>query len=440
MSHIGGGPENFDTVIALFEAGRSGDAEAMCRRLLAKTPDDISLMNMLGVIAARENRFSEAAVQFRRVAEKFPDDPGVVSNLAQALLECGEHEESVTYFRRAAPDGGRNLRIFRNSDLEFENPNSDVAPIHRLDDIVLDTGYWVALDGDNMYARDLSNLNMTNSPTVKGRITADHEYAAMAVPDIAMTVETPCLFVGGDANYAHWLYRYLMRLAALDDRTELADLPIMVGEDIRPYQTDALALTGFGKNDLITVPRNSAVRCRRIHVPICLWSTQDRMKYGLNWLRDRVLENVGKTAALPNRRIFVSRRDAPSRYMTNEDEAIDALSPIGIERVELSGLSFTEQVKLFAESELVVAPHGAGLANMIFAPRTCGVVELVSGPIAHMSDIRIIQQTLGQTGTVIPCTAFEIYPGATNPMVQHDFHTNPAQIVTAANDLLARNL
>lgn len=161
------------------------------------------------------------------------------------------------------------------------------------------------------------------------------------------------------------------------------------------------------------------------------------MEHGINWLRDRVLRNLGKSVNSPSRRIFVSRRDAPSRHMTNEDEAIDALSHYGIERVELSGLGFADQVALFAECELVVAPHGAGLTNLIFAPATCRVVELVSDPIAHMGDIRVIQRILGQKGTVVPCTAYELDPGATNPMVQHNFHTDPRAIVAAVDTLLA---
>lgn len=265
-----GGPENFDAVIALFEAGRTNEAAEMCRRLLVHAPGDLSLMNMLGVIAAQEGRFGEAAEQFRNVARQAPDDPGVVTNLAQALLECGDHAEALAQFRRAAPDGGGNMRLFRSSDLGPANADTEKPAVYTLNDVTMDTGYWAALDGDRMYARDLSNINMLNSPTIKGRITANLDYAVLAVPEIAETVDTPCLFVGGDANYSHWLYRYLMRLAALDDRPEIASLPLLMGDDMRPYRSDALALSGFGANEIVTVPRNSAVRCRLIHVPVCL--------------------------------------------------------------------------------------------------------------------------------------------------------------------------
>lgn len=437
MTQRGGSPDDFDTVIGLFEAGQTAAAAAMCNRLLTRTPGDISLTNMLGVIAAKESRFRDAADRFRDVAKLAPNDAGVITNLAQALLECGDHAEALTLFKRAGGNNATGMRLFRNSDLDPGGATADTPYIHRLNDVTLETGYWAILDGDRMYARDTSNLNMINSPAIKGRITADRAYAVLAVPDIAETIDTPCLFLGGDGNYAHWLYRYLMRLAALDERPDLASLPLLVGEDVKPYQRDSLALLGYGDNSLIAVPRNSAIQCRDIQVPICLWSTPDRVSHGIQWLRRRILENVGTPPGQPARRIFISRRDAPSRHMTNEDEVVDALEPLGIERVELGALTFSEQVSLFAQAELVVGPHGAGFANLIFAPAACRVVELVSDPIAHMSDFRVIQEIIGQQGTVVPCTSFDLDQGATKPMVQHSFRTDPEAVVFAVKSALS---
>lgn len=409
-------------------------AAVICARLLKRTPDDISLMNMLGVIAAREGRFSDAAEHFQGVAQKAPNDPGVISNLAQAQLECGAHDEATANFQRVVPDGNT-LRILRNSEFGGEGTKPDQTAIHTVENVILDTGYWAIIDDDRLYARDVSNLNMMNSPTIKGRITADLEFAAVAVPTVARNIDTPCVFLGSDENYAHWLYRYLMRLAALENRPDLAGLPLLAGES-KPYQTDALALTGFGDNEIITAPRNSAVLCQEIHVPVCLWSTLSQAKLGIDWLRNRVFANLGQPGATSRKRVFVSRRDAPSRYMSNENEVIDALKPFGFEAVELSALNFAEQVSLFAGCEFVVAPHGAGLANLIFAPSDCRVVELVSDPIAHMNDFRQIRDARGQRGTVVPCASFRIDPGANKPMVQHTFQTEPAKIVSAVEVLL----
>ena len=44
--------------------------------------------------------------------------------------------------------------------------------------------------------------------------------------------------------------------------------------------------------------------------------------------------------------------------------------------MNLGGLSFAEQVALFAEAEVVVGPHGAGLTNCVFMAPGGALIEL----------------------------------------------------------------
>ena len=74
-------------------------------------------------------------------------------------------------------------------------------------------------------------------------------------------------------------------------------------------------------------------------------------------------------------RVFISRRSALARRIANEDEVRRVLAPLGFAAYALEEMSFAEQVRLFAQAELIVAPHGAGLMNLAFAGRP-GVVEL----------------------------------------------------------------
>jgi capsular polysaccharide biosynthesis protein len=65
------------------------------------------------------------------------------------------------------------------------------------------------------------------------------------------------------------------------------------------------------------------------------------------------------------------------RRVRNEPEVADYLTDRGFEVVALEERPFREQVQLFAEAEVVVAQHGAGLINLLFAqsPR---VLEILS--------------------------------------------------------------
>jgi capsular polysaccharide biosynthesis protein len=66
----------------------------------------------------------------------------------------------------------------------------------------------------------------------------------------------------------------------------------------------------------------------------------------------------------PHRRIYISRSRAPVRRVLN-DEVVHGES-----------LSFSQQVQLLSECEMVAVPHGAGFVNMLFMPPGGSVLEI----------------------------------------------------------------
>ncbi len=74
--------------------------------------------------------------------------------------------------------------------------------------------------------------------------------------------------------------------------------------------------------------------------------------------------------------VYLSRRDAPARHVLNEPAVEELLRPYGFETHVLSHYSFAQQQALFAGARAVVAPTGAGLANLVFAPPGTPVIEL----------------------------------------------------------------
>ena len=78
------------------------------------------------------------------------------------------------------------------------------------------------------------------------------------------------------------------------------------------------------------------------------------------------------------RRVFLSREGAHWRRLLNHGEIAKRLGQLGFEVVRLEGLTFRQQVDLFSAVSAVVAPHGAGLANIVWCPPGCTVIELGS--------------------------------------------------------------
>jgi hypothetical protein len=68
---------------------------------------------------------------------------------------------------------------------------------------------------------------------------------------------------------------------------------------------------------------------------------------------------------------YISRKKAAVRRIINEDAYLDDLKGLDISVHFMEDLSFIEQIKLFAESEIITGPHGAAFSFAIFCkPQT----------------------------------------------------------------------
>jgi hypothetical protein len=76
------------------------------------------------------------------------------------------------------------------------------------------------------------------------------------------------------------------------------------------------------------------------------------------------------------RRIYLSRKWARFRKLLNEKEFIASISKFGFEIVCTEGMSIEQQAALFHGVEAVIAPHGAGLANLVFCKQNTVIIEL----------------------------------------------------------------
>ena len=113
--------------------------------------------------------------------------------------------------------------------------------------------------------------------------------------------------------------------------------------------------------------------------------------------------------------IYVSRRRDRKRFLSNEAEVEDAMRAAGVAVVYAQDLSFVDQVSLFAGVQQVIAPHGAGLANIVWGRRLGSVIELFPANLTNDCYARLAR-SLGWTTTtsgVRPTTgAADWYPSA----------------------------
>jgi capsular polysaccharide biosynthesis protein len=93
------------------------------------------------------------------------------------------------------------------------------------------------------------------------------------------------------------------------------------------------------------------------------------------FLRDRL--KAPSLARVPGRHVFITRGKAKhNRSITNEDDVLEVLDRHGFESLDAGELSVAEQIRTFAEVDVLVAPHGAALANLAFCSPGATVLEL----------------------------------------------------------------
>ena len=74
--------------------------------------------------------------------------------------------------------------------------------------------------------------------------------------------------------------------------------------------------------------------------------------------------------------VYISRNRSARRIIVNEEALLPILTRFGFKTYYLEEMNLREQAELFAGARMVVAPHGAGLVNLVWSREGTGVLEL----------------------------------------------------------------
>jgi hypothetical protein len=179
----------------------------------------------------------------------------------------------------------------------------------------------------------------------------------------------------GDANYYHYLMDVLTKIGVLEQAPAIAAPDVWYVPAQARFQRELLELFGIGTDQRIDATEQPHVEAEVLVVPGPPHMTEKNAPWAVEFLRNRLLPQVDTSG--PRRNIYVTRGpSANNRSITNEAELLAVLAPYDFVHVDPGELSVAEQIRTFATANLIVAPHGAALANIIFAPPESALVEL----------------------------------------------------------------
>jgi len=171
-------------------------------------------------------------------------------------------------------------------------------------------------------------------------------------------------------NYYHWLIECLPRLRYIQEYKKITgrDPVVFIPASRTSWMDDALCSLGADLNYQELTGKN--IYTDRLVVP----PYPDPSLDDILWLQSKFL-NKQRCESTPNH-IYITRDDATSRRVKNKGEVNAILANNDIVKYTLSECSVQKQADVFAGADLIIAPHGAGLANIVFCDRETSIIEL----------------------------------------------------------------
>lgn len=199
-------------------------------------------------------------------------------------------------------------------------------------------------------------------------------------------------------NYYHWLIDSLPRIFWLWDPAVREAVNGTVTLYVHRFARGPLReLVEAIVPDYVTIKEcgpNSCIEASAyLHLPTlardyCGWLPREYLQLFLSVVSS--LWNLRDEGS--SRCVYIMRRFATKRRVINEDELCRHLSAAGFECVAAEQMSLREQAQFFRNAKVVIAPHGAGLTNIIYA-KDCTVIELFPG--VEFGHYRELSRALG---------------------------------------------
>lgn len=183
-------------------------------------------------------------------------------------------------------------------------------------------------------------------------------------------------------NYYHTLIDHISRLFLIDlpEYREIEEIKLLIPSKLN--QVEEYFLGKILTNNI----KAEILRDDRIYLIDRLIFPSFITRRNMGYLPSTYLKYFG-SKVLPKRprnkvnRIYISRKltnIGGKRCLLNEEELIEQIKYFGFKSYSLEDMSIEDQIELFYDANFAIAPHGAGLTNIIFS-ESINVLEMFAG-------------------------------------------------------------
>jgi capsular polysaccharide biosynthesis protein/Flp pilus assembly protein TadD len=210
--------------------------------------------------------------------------------------------------------------------------------------------------------------------------------AIIALPTPAPTIPKGVLLgMSGSGNYYHWLIDFLPRLFTINqfrDTLNPGDTgPYLASDNCPEVIRELLGYLGVDEAKMRYVPYDRSIAVEHLFIPALPSFSIPVLAEAIAFLKTLIEGPVARWSAggefeESGTRVYLDRRSAVERRVLNEDALISRLRENDFTVVSPDPTSIRQQILGLAKARVLVSAHGAGMANMIFAPPGCEIIEL----------------------------------------------------------------
>lgn len=185
-------------------------------------------------------------------------------------------------------------------------------------------------------------------------------------------------YAGGHYNYFHWMYDVLPRIGLLEKTGWLKQCDhIVINAFKLPFHEETIRMMGLPLEKFIFSSKKLHLRAKKLIVPSIPETGDFSPAWAIGYLRSKLVFKA-LSVGPDERKVYLSRKGALTRKITNEEAVTAHLIEEGFQVYRPENLSLEKQAELFYHASVIVAPHGAGQANLIFCRPGTKVIEIFS--------------------------------------------------------------
>lgn len=231
---------------------------------------------------------------------------------------------------------------------------------------------------DNQLLGDVSPTMKKAGPT---KTDMNHAVIKNQLPPLKLVKGRAAVlsFPYAGSNYFHWLIDLLPRIYLIEKAgIDLDAIDYFIVNDyLSQNHIMSLSVLGISKNKILTNRWNPHIQVQELIVPslVCTYNGEGRRLFA-QWLQQKFCAKLTSNKEQKSR-IYINRKKASYRRVIKENEIESLLLQRGFESVSLEDFSIFEQAQLLNNAKVVIAPHGAGLSNIVFCQPETVVIELL---------------------------------------------------------------